>query len=55
MYTQIVVTVLHVVWNIIFIEELGLGISGIGLSSLLSNLIALIANIYMTHSREEIA
>lgn len=55
MNTQIVVTALHLLWNILFIKFLNLGIAGIGLASLLTNLLGLILNVYITSTHEEIA
>lgn len=54
MNTQILVTLLHLFWNILFIEYLNLGIAGTGVSSLLTNLLGLILNMYMTNSKEGI-
>ena len=52
MKTQIIVTILHLLWNILFVTWLDLGIAGTGISSLLTNLVGLYMNINLTKKIE---
>lgn len=46
MNTQIIVTVLHFFWNLLFISYFGFGILGTSLSSFLTNGMGLALNLY---------
>lgn len=53
MKTQIIATTLHFFWNILFVNQLGLGIIGTGISSFLTNTLGMVLNIYIISQREE--
>jgi len=48
------VTILHVLWNILFVTYLDLGIVGTGISSFLTNLLGLTINCVLTSYKKEL-
>ena len=53
MKTQIIVTTLHLFWNILFVNCFGFGIIGTGISSFITNALGLFLNIQYVNQREE--
>ena len=53
MKTQIFVTVLHLLWNILFIMYLEMGIIGTGISSFITNSLGLFLNMMIVQNRED--
>ena len=54
MYVQIVCSVLHVLWNYIFVMKLKLGVVGSGFASVITNFLILAGNVVFTRYKEEL-
>lgn len=54
MKVQIVCTVIHLGFNLVFVSWLGLNIIGVCIATLLTNILVLLLNIYMTWQVDEL-